>query len=150
MNWVEMVEKLDYREILSTSRLVFEFYTRRGILWWSPLKHCTKQLAKLHRELHRIEGREISTLLCNEVKCTVWAEGKNYIYLVRTRSSEIFMVFGLKDNISPFIIPALGVRNHLNIMPLCSIFNSCLVSPSIITSVEGCKGRGVTDCPIFA
>jgi len=32
VNWVEMVEKLDYREILSTSRLVFEFYTRRGIL----------------------------------------------------------------------------------------------------------------------
>jgi len=60
------------------------------------------------------------------------------------------MVLGLKDSISPFIIPALGVRNHLNIMPLCSIFNSCLVSPSIITSVEGCKGRGVTDCPIFA
>jgi hypothetical protein len=25
---------------------------------------------------------------------------------------------------------------------VCSIFNSCLVSPSIITSVEGCKGRG--------
>jgi len=106
-------------------------------------------LAKLHREHQRIEGKEISILMYNEVKCTVSAEGKKYIYLVRTRSSEIFMVLGLKDSISPFIIPALGVRNHLNIMPLCSIFNSCLVSPSIITNVEGCKGRGVTDCPIF-
>ena len=40
-----------------------------------PLKHYTKQLAKLHREHQRIEGREISILMCNDVKCTVSAEG---------------------------------------------------------------------------
>jgi hypothetical protein len=33
---------------------------------------------------------------------------------------------------------------------VCSIFNSCPVGPSIITGVEGCKGREVTDCPVFA
>lgn len=52
------------------------------------------RLATLDHEYQRIEGREISTLMQNEVKYTVSTEGKKYRYLVHTRISEIFMVLG--------------------------------------------------------